>query len=107
MPQLLQHEPVQEELTKYPFTPRPQSPVEPREPEPVRESVRYRLRATEWIPTRELDYLKEHPEDMEWLKRKVRPRFYANLLAQIEARPREDEEDQKREMEYRARYRDI
>ena len=44
---------------------------------------------------RHIEYLKEHPEDMEWLKRKLRPRFYDNLLAQIEARPREKEEDEK------------
>lgn len=44
---------------------------------------------------RHIEYLKEHPEDMEWLKRKLRPRFYDNLLAQIEARPRENEENEK------------
>lgn len=44
---------------------------------------------------RHIEYLKEHPEDMEWLKRKLRPRFYDNLLAQIEARPRENDEDEK------------
>ena len=47
---------------------------------------------------RHIEYLKEHPEDMEWLKRKLRSRFYDNLLAQIEARPREKEEDEKETM---------
>ena len=57
--------------------------------------MRRRLRGEERIMDRHIEYLKEHPEDMEWLKRKLRSRFYDNLLAQIEARPRENEEDEK------------
>lgn len=77
-----------------PFTP-PTPLIGPHKPTPIRKIVRSRLRGEERIMDRHIEYLKEHPEDMEWLKRKLRPRFYDNLLAQIEARPREKEEDEK------------
>ncbi|KAL3478060.1 hypothetical protein BJX99DRAFT_256828 [Aspergillus californicus] len=93
MPQLLRNAAVREELTNYPFTRPPPSGVpRVREPEPVRKSVRGRLRATERIPDHELVHLKEHPEDMEWLKRKLRPRFYARLVSEMESRLKEDDE---------------
>ncbi|BCS23937.1 uncharacterized protein APUU_40381A [Aspergillus puulaauensis] len=94
MPGLLQSPDVQEELKATPFmTPPPSS--EPAKPYPVRKMVRSMLRSVERVPDWHLQYITGHPEDMEWLKRKLRPRFYENLLAQIEARPREKEEDAK------------
>ncbi|KAI9925862.1 hypothetical protein MW887_005668 [Aspergillus wentii] len=88
-PQLLQNEEVQAELKDIPFTP---GPDEPYEKPPVPRTVRRRLRKAQAIPNRELEHLMVHPEDMEWLERKVKPRFWANLLGQIERRRKEKEE---------------
>ncbi|RDW93707.1 uncharacterized protein DSM5745_01029 [Aspergillus mulundensis] len=92
-PDILQSSDVVEELKHTPFTPRPRSPG--RKERPVKKRVRDMLRAAERVPDAQLEYIQQHPEDMEWLKQKLRPRFYANLLAQIEARPGEREEDER------------
>lgn len=42
--------------------------------------------------------MQQHPEGMEWLERKVKPRFWENFLTQIEVRPKEKErEEEERE----------
>ncbi|KAH8425902.1 uncharacterized protein LDX57_003643 [Aspergillus melleus] len=91
-PDLLASKEVQDELKEIPFTP---GPYVPREKPPIRRVVRRRLREAQRIPDEELEYMQQHPEDMEWLERKVKPRFWANFLAQIEARPREKEEEER------------
>lgn len=45
---------------------------------------------------KDLEYMKEHPGDMEWLQRKVKPRFWKEFLTQMESRPKEREEEEKR-----------
>jgi hypothetical protein len=99
MPELLQSEEVQAELKEMPFT---LPPWEPYEKPPIRETVRKRLRRVQTIPDKELEYMKEHPEDMEWLEKKVKPRFWSNFLAQIESRPRENEEQERLRLLYEA-----
>ncbi|OJZ85807.1 hypothetical protein ASPFODRAFT_46874 [Aspergillus luchuensis CBS 106.47] len=79
-PQILQFEDVQAELKSVPFTP---APYEPLEKPPVRDIVRRRLRSARRIPVRELDHMRDHPEDMVWLE-KVRPRFWTNFLEQLQ-----------------------
>ena len=64
-----------------------------REKQPIRRRVRGRLREAQRIPDEELEYMQQHPEDMEWLERKVKPRFWENFLAQIEVRPEKKEEE--------------
>ncbi|GLB07391.1 hypothetical protein AtubIFM57258_002725 [Aspergillus tubingensis] len=93
-PQILQFEDVQAELKSVPFTP---APYEPSEKPPVRDIVRRRLRSARRIPVRELDHMRDHPEDMEWLERKVRPRFWTNFLEQLQdiEKTRAWEEEQK------------
>ena len=80
-PQILQFEDVQAELKSVPFT---QAPYEPSEKLPVRDIVRRRLRSAQRIPVRELDHIRDRPEDMEWLERKVRPRFWTNFMEQLQ-----------------------
>lgn len=63
---------------------------------PIRESVRDWLRCAAQVPARELEYMKDHPEDMDWLQRKVRPRFWANFAKQMVAHFPEDDSLQKR-----------
>ncbi|KAL4911116.1 hypothetical protein BDW74DRAFT_142470 [Aspergillus multicolor] len=82
---------IQDELKETPFTPKPRSKSgqskEEEEKEPsARDMVRMRLRGLEKVPNREPEHVKSHPEDMKWLKGKLRPRFYESLLKQIEAR---------------------
>lgn len=91
MPELLQSSEVQAELKEVPFTEPPLDPESYERP-PIRKIVRTRLRKDMRVPDSELVYMKEHPEDMEWLEKKVKPRFWANFLAQIESRPKEREE---------------
>ncbi|GKZ31581.1 hypothetical protein AbraIFM66950_000156 [Aspergillus brasiliensis] len=92
--QILQFEDVQAELNNVPFTP---APYEPSEKPPIRDIVRRRLRSARKIPVRELDYMRDHPEDMEWLERKVKPRFWSNFLEQLRdiEKSREWEEEQR------------
>ncbi|PWY78984.1 hypothetical protein BO83DRAFT_406610 [Aspergillus eucalypticola CBS 122712] len=93
-PQILQFEDVQAELKSVPFTP---APYKPSEKPPVRDIVRRRLRSARRIPVRELDHMRDHPEDMEWLDRKVKPRFWTNFLEQLRniEKTREWEEEQR------------
>ncbi|GAT30939.1 hypothetical protein RIB2604_03701480 [Aspergillus luchuensis] len=93
-PQILQFEDVQVELKSVPFTP---APYEPSEKPPVRDIVRRMLRSARRIPVRELDHMRDHPEDMEWLERKVKPRFWTNFLEQLRniEKTREWEEEQR------------
>ncbi|KAJ5180069.1 hypothetical protein N7492_003279 [Penicillium capsulatum] len=91
-PELLASKGIQDELKEIPFTP---GPYLPREKQPIRRRVRRKLREAQRIPDEELEYMQRHPEDMEWLERKVKPRFWENFLAQIEARPKEKEEEER------------
>ncbi|GKZ32819.1 hypothetical protein AbraIFM66950_002452 [Aspergillus brasiliensis] len=84
-PDLLKDEEVQAELKEVPFTP---GPSDHGEIPPIRDIVRRRLRKAQFLSRRELDYMAGHPEDQEWLRREVKPRFWANFLEQIERRGR-------------------
>lgn len=87
-PDLLQSEDIQAELKEVPFTP---GPSDHGEIPPMRDIVRRRLRKAQFLSKRELDYMAEHPEDQEWLERKLKPRFWANFLEQMEKRAKERE----------------
>ncbi|KAK6838761.1 hypothetical protein RU639_000378 [Aspergillus parasiticus] len=89
MPELLQSKDVQDELKELPFTPQPYE----QERAPVRETVRTRLRRAQGIPMEELHYMKEHPEDMAWLERKVKPGFWSQFLAQLNSHYKAKEEE--------------
>ncbi|KAB8266998.1 hypothetical protein BDV30DRAFT_55589 [Aspergillus minisclerotigenes] len=90
MPELLQSKDVQDELKEVPFTPQREVGWKKR---PIREIVRIRLCKAQIIPKKELDYMKEHPEDMEWLERKVKPRFWSQFLAQLNSHYQAKEEE--------------
>ncbi|KAH8698362.1 hypothetical protein BGW36DRAFT_144683 [Talaromyces proteolyticus] len=92
MPELLQSKEVQDELKEFPFTPGSYERIQDHH---IRHIVKRRLRRMQRIPDRELEYMKEHPEDMEWLEKKVKPRFWSDFLAQIESRPKEKEEERR------------
>ncbi|KAK2865076.1 hypothetical protein FQN49_003936 [Arthroderma sp. PD_2] len=84
MPHLAQEPAIQEMLkTDFSFTwkPRPK-----REPRPVRKNIKYRLYSDDGIPTEELKYIRDHPEDMQWLKENMRPRFWEKFLAVYNSR---------------------
>ncbi|GLB11179.1 hypothetical protein AtubIFM57258_007599 [Aspergillus tubingensis] len=87
-PDLLQSEDIQAELKEVPFTP---GPSDCGEIPPMRDIVRRRLRKAQFLSKRELDYMAEHPEDQEWLERKLKPRFWANFLEQMGKRAKEKE----------------
>ncbi|PYH35348.1 uncharacterized protein BO87DRAFT_415036 [Aspergillus neoniger CBS 115656] len=87
-PDLLQSEEIQAELKEVPFTP---GPSDRGEIPPMRDIVRRRLRKAQFLSKRELDYMAEHQEDQEWLERKLKPRFWANFLEQMEKRAKERE----------------
>ena len=62
--------------------------------------MRRRLREAQRIPDYEMEYMRAHPEEMEWLQRKVKPRFWESFVAQMEAmamaRGRGEEETQEK-----------
>lgn len=93
MPDLLKSAAVQEQIKIHPFTPQH---GKVREKPPIRESVRGWLRSAAKVPAHELEYIKDHPEDMDWLQRKLRPRFWANFVQQMEAQFPEDDSLQQR-----------
>ncbi len=62
--------------TDIPFTWQPSE----REKPPIRKLVKSRLYCQEYIPISEV---REHPEDVGWLKANVRPRFWRKFLTQV------------------------
>lgn len=56
-----------------------------KEPLPLRKSVKLKLHCDEDILTSEMDYIREHPEDVEWLEANLRPRFWRKLLTEVNA----------------------
>ncbi|GKZ26313.1 hypothetical protein AbraIFM66951_002255 [Aspergillus brasiliensis] len=93
-PDLLKDEEVQAELKEVPFTP---GPSDRGEIPPMRDIVRRRLRKAQFLSRRELDYMAMHPEDQEWLRRKVKPRFWTNFLEQMERRGRQEKKENEEE----------
>lgn len=91
-PELLASKEIQDELKEFPFTP---GPYVPGEKQPIRRRVRRRLREAQRISAEDLEYMQQHPEDMEWLERKVKPRFWQSFLAQIEVRLKEKDEEER------------
>lgn len=91
-PEILQSKEVQDELKRIPFTPKPS---ESRERPPIPVIVRKRLRSGQKILGKELRYMAEHPEDMEWLKTKVRPRFWSSFLDQMDNIEEKEAEEKK------------
>ncbi|KAE8155066.1 hypothetical protein BDV25DRAFT_126215 [Aspergillus avenaceus] len=72
---------VQEELKKAPSS---TFHTQKKEKRPVREKIRFKLRGAARINDMDVDWLEHHREDMEWLRGKLRPRFWDQLLVQIE-----------------------
>jgi len=56
-----------------------------RETPPIRKLIKSRLYCDDNIPTSELDYMREHPEDLEWLKAHIRPRFRQKCVTEVNA----------------------
>lgn len=84
LPQLAKDPEVQAKLIKYaPFTPQPS---ENREPRPIRRLIKSRLYDDSGLPNEEIEYMREHPEDLEWLKAHVRPRIWRKFVAVANAR---------------------
>ncbi|KAH8762226.1 hypothetical protein F5882DRAFT_383933 [Hyaloscypha sp. PMI_1271] len=89
LPQLAKDPEIQAKLkTDVPFTRQPSE----REKPPIRAPrggpdsttlVKSRLCCEEDIPISEVDYIRAHPEDVEWLKANVRPRFLRKFSTQV------------------------
>jgi hypothetical protein len=68
-----------------PFTPRPREPGQkPRPKKSTRELCQSRLWHDSSIPYHDLDYMNKHPEDVEWLKNNVEPKFFERFQAQLD-----------------------
>lgn len=53
-----------------------------RKERPIRKVIKYRLHCLESIPVPEIEYVREHPEDIEWLKTHLRPRLWRTFISQ-------------------------
>ncbi|RJE25272.1 hypothetical protein PHISCL_02422 [Aspergillus sclerotialis] len=85
LPQLANEPEVQTSLKdEVPFTQRRRMKPSNREPPPIRRLVKSRLYSEQSIPESDLDYMREHPEDREWLKTHVRPRFCEEVCGRTE-----------------------
>ncbi|KND87598.1 hypothetical protein TOPH_07717 [Tolypocladium ophioglossoides CBS 100239] len=62
---------IQAKLKGVPFTYQPKDPN--RVKAPIRRLVKERLYCDESFWPEEMDYMREHPEDLQWLKGHVRP----------------------------------
>lgn len=70
-------------LKKFPFT-KALTQRTPRtgQPTPMREKIRSSLRLKENIFYEYLEHLKDHPEDVKWLKDNLEPKFWSRLEAE-------------------------
>lgn len=50
---------------------------------PIRNLVKSKLYCDDNLPTSEMDYMRGHPEDMEWLKAHVKPRFWRKFVTEV------------------------
>jgi hypothetical protein len=67
-------------LKRYPFTKAPtQQPPHTGQPWPMRERIRSSLHLKEYMFQVYLDHLKDHPEDVRWLKDNLEPKFWSRL----------------------------
>jgi hypothetical protein len=51
----------------------------------MRKVVKLRLHCEDNLSTSELHYMREHPEDMKWLKAHIRPRLWRKFVAAMNA----------------------
>ena len=80
LPQLAKDPQIQAKLKEVPFTEEPPDPSKKREKPPVRKLVKSMLYCDEHIPPEELQYMRDHPEELEWLKSNVRPRLWRKFV---------------------------
>jgi hypothetical protein len=52
----------------------------------MRKLVKSRLYCDENLDVLEMNYMRDHPEDLEWLKAHVRPRFWRKFVERINAK---------------------
>ncbi|KAF2785783.1 hypothetical protein K505DRAFT_290765 [Melanomma pulvis-pyrius CBS 109.77] len=84
LPRLATDPEIQAKLKEdLPFT-RQRSKREKREV-PIRRLVKSRLHYEEYIKRSETDYMREHPEDIMWLKAHLRPRLWRTFVAAMNA----------------------
>jgi hypothetical protein len=81
MPQLAQDPIIHAKLKEdFPFTYRPDPQ---RAKRPIREIVKSRLYCDDNLPNSNMEFMREHPEDMQWLKTHVRPRFWRKFVSEM------------------------
>ncbi|KAI9740965.1 MAG: hypothetical protein M1818_004571 [Claussenomyces sp. TS43310] len=84
LPQLAKNPKIQAKLKHdVPFTRQPSKHCG--EKRPMREVLKQRLYCADHLRREEIDYIREHPEDAEWLKAHLYPRFWRKLEALINA----------------------
>lgn len=84
LPQLATDPEIQAKLKEeVPFTWQPSKREKPKLPIP--KLIKSRLYCEEYIPISEMDYMREHPEDVKWLKDHLRPRLWTKFVAQMNA----------------------
>ncbi|KND87594.1 hypothetical protein TOPH_07718 [Tolypocladium ophioglossoides CBS 100239] len=84
LPQLAKDPKIQARLKGTPFTWQPKDPN--RAKTPIRRLIKESLYCDEDISSTDLDYMREHPEDLQWLKGHIRPRFWRKFIAMLNAR---------------------
>ncbi|KAB8223942.1 hypothetical protein BDV33DRAFT_199989 [Aspergillus novoparasiticus] len=91
LPQLAKDPKIQAKLKEdVPFTYRRRLK---REKPPIRKLVKSRLYCEENLLISEMDHMRESPEDLEWLKTHVRPRFWRKFVAEGNANKPPDAPD--------------
>ncbi|KAF2105731.1 hypothetical protein BDV96DRAFT_655306 [Lophiotrema nucula] len=84
LPQLATDPEIQAKLKEeVPFTWKPSK--RERSDVPIPRLVKSRLAYEENLRSSEMDYMREHPEDAQWLKAHVRPRLWRRFVAEMNA----------------------
>lgn len=82
MPQLLQDPRIQAKLKDTLFT----KPPRKREKPPVRKIIKSKLYSEDNLSDSDLVHMRGHPEDLQWLKTHVRPRFWSKFVSVANSR---------------------
>ena len=80
MPQLTQDPKISAELKKsFPFTLQPSKKKE----YPIREIIKAKLSSESPLNDIELNHMRNHAEDRDWLRARLRPRFWQKLVSEV------------------------
>lgn len=80
MPQLAQDPKILAKLKEsFPFTWQPSE----QKKRPRREIVKERLYCDSGLSDIDLNHVRDHPEDREWLRTHLRPRFWQKLVSEV------------------------